>query len=347
MRDRLFAFLTPAADNNRGVNPETLPLVPIAVRIVMGIKVVGGASRTHPPFPRETRLSKKFRGILYHGSVTEHFGTLDGGNPELYHVLYTDGDEEDVDEKKCAQMAHLHNETLLSDSHTRHMNMCGLMYKIFTSAAPVAKESVFTRAKALYGSDGPDVGHPFAGKYDIVDAVFDCITVESQQQRYKFRITDSQDDRTSTSASLIDGRMRECLLPGDRLRLEVVSASLRHAQLRVPTCVGFLNDQRDKRVVVINISVLGFLHKDTKKFQARPFAVEFVHRLHRNFNLATTCSRIGDTLHSQMFGAYPLVFCAEDGLDEVTPLFLSFLIHVNSHPFTFAQSLTVSSTSLD
>ena len=167
--------------------------------------------------------------------------------------------------------------------------------------------------------------------------MFDWVSVESQQQRYKFRITDSQDDRTSTSVSLIHGHMCEYLLPGDRLRLEVVSASLRHAQLRVPTCVGFLNDQRDKHVVVINISVLGFLHKDTKKFQSRPFAVEFVHRLHRDFNLATTCSRVGDTLHCQMFGAHPLVFCAEDGLDEVTPLSVSFLIHIHviPHSFTF------------
>ena len=82
------------------------------------------------------------------------------------------------------------------------------------------------------------------------------------------------------------------------------------------------------------------IHSDkvnTKKFQSRPFAVEFVHRLHRDFNLATTCSRVGDTLHCQMFGAYPLVFCAEDGLDEVTLLSVSFLIHIHviPHSFTF------------
>ena len=235
VRDLLFAFLTPTVDNNdRRLDPEALPLVPIAARIVMGINVLGGLSRTHPPFPLQTRLYKDFGGTMYHGSVTSHRGTLDGGNPELYHVLYNDGDEEDVYEDECAQLAHLHNEALLSDGHTRHINMGGLMLKIFNSETPSSKESVFTRAHALYGSDGPDVGHPFAGKYDIVDAVFECISVDScnvdpQQQRYKFRITDTQDGCVSTSASLIDGHMCDLLLPGDRLRLEVVSASLRHA----------------------------------------------------------------------------------------------------------------------
>jgi len=110
--------------------------------------------------------------------------------------------------------------------------------------------------------------------------------------------------------------------------MEVVSATLRHAYMRVPTCVGFvdvnttdetavLNMLGRKPLAVLNVSVLGFVREDTKKFVSRPFAVAFVHLLHRYFHLATVSTCAGLTLQSKMFGAYPLVFCAEDGMVEV------------------------------
>ena len=207
---------------------------------------------------------------------------------------------------------------------------------------------MFTRAEALYGCDGPDVGHPFTGKYEIVQAVFTRREPHAGSHRYKFTISDPDDDTISTSATLKDGSMLDQLQPGDTLRLEVVSASLRHAYLRVPTCVGFVdvdtrdevavvNMLRDKPLVVLNLSVLGFVQADTEKFVTRPFAVAFVHLLRRHFHLATVSTCDGSTLQSKMFGAYPLFFCAEDGVDEVThppvrSLSLPSHTHTHTHP---------------
>ena len=301
--------------------------MPIATIIVVGINVACRRSVTDVRIHR-SHCRRDFSGTIYHVSITEYRDTLDGGTPELYHVLYSDGDEEDVDADECEQMTQLHNTTLLSDTHTRLINVCGLRYSIFTTCR---------KGFSLHNSQGivwecwSRRWTPFAGKYDIIDAVFESTSVinpnaDPPQLLYKFRITDPRDNSITTSASLIDGHMRDHLLPDDQLRLEVVSASLRHAQLRIPTCVGFVND-RDKHIAVINLSVLGFMNEDTKKFRPRPFAVAFLHRLHRSFNLATTCTQAGDTLRCQMFGAYPLVFCAEDGIDEVTPLSHSPLTH--------------------
>ena len=72
-----------------------------------------------------------------------------------------------------------------------------------------------------------------------------------------------------------------------------------------------------KPLAVLNMSVLGFVREDTKQFVPRPFAVAFVHLLHRHFHLATVSTCVGLTLQSKMFGAYPLVFCAEDDMVEV------------------------------
>ena len=133
------------------------------------------------------------------------------------------------------------------------------------------------RVEDVFGSQGPDVGHHFAGKYDIVYAIFK----EAVTQRFVFVISDPLDDEVTTSVTLNDGDMRDQLqsdcLTGDRLRLEVVSASLGHVFLRVPTCVGFLeedlNDEQTvlsmlcrKPLAVINIVVIGAIfHKDIKK----------------------------------------------------------------------------------
>ena len=80
--------------------------------------------------------------------------------------------------------------------------------------------------------------------------------------------------------------------------------------------VDVLNMVSNKPIAVIKISVLGFFNKDTHKFERRPFAVEFLHYLSRHFHLATMITTVGFTLRSKMFGAYSLMFCAEDGLDE-------------------------------
>ena len=314
VRDRLFEFLTGGAQD-----PETFPLVPLAARVVFGLHVPGGAARTYPPFPLGTPVCKTFSEVKYHGSVTEYKGTSDDGSPEYYHVVYSDGDEEDVDVTECIDMTQLHNHTVLETSHL--VSVCGLLDNIFTSAGPAPKETVFTRAATTYGSDGPDVGHPFAGKYDILDATFENLQVHSSGNRYKFVISDPDDESTSTSATLNNGTMLVHLHPGDRLRLEVVSASLRHAYLRVPTCIGFVDvDTSDevavvnmlinKPLAVINMSVLGFVRADTKKFNPRPFAVAFVHLLHRHFHLATLSTCAGLTLHSKICSvhSYPLFF---------------------------------------
>ena len=180
VRDLLFEFLLGGVQD-----PETLPLVPLAARVVLGLHV--GTARTYLPFPLGTPVCKVFQDVQYHGSVTEYRGTLADGNPEYYHVVYSDGDEEDVDAAECVDMTHLHNHTLLVTS--RHVSVCGLLDSIFTSAAPAPKETVFTRAEATYGSGGPDVGHPFVGKYDIIDATFECRHTHPTTDRYKFVIS--------------------------------------------------------------------------------------------------------------------------------------------------------------
>ena len=300
--------------------------MPLAARVVLGLHVEGGAARTCPPFPLGTPVCKIWDNVKYHGSVTEYRGTLDDGNPEHYHVVYSDGDREDVDATECVDMTYLHNRTLLETS--RHVTVCGLLDIVFMSSGPAPKETVFTRAETMYGSDGPDVGHPFAGKYDIIDATFECRQTHPTADRYKFVISDPDEESVTTSATLNDGAMLDHLHPGDILRMEVVSATLRHAYMRVPTCVGFvdvnttdetaiLNMFGRKPLAVLNMSVLGFVREDTKKFVPRPFAVAFVHLLHRHFHLATVSTCVGLTLQSKMFGAYPLVFCAEDDMVEV------------------------------
>ena len=349
VRDLLFAYLAPNADQN----PETLPLVPLAARIVLGVKVRGNPSPTCPPFPLGTSVCKDFQGVTYEGTVTEHRGTLDDGSPEYYHVVYTDGDQEDVDAKECVDMTHMYNDTLRRTP--RSIDVCGLLNQIFMSSTPLAKETVFTRAESLYGCDGPNVGHPFTGKYEIVQAIFTRHETHSGSRQYKFTISDSDDERITTSATLKDGSMIDQLQPGDRLRLEVVSASLRHAFLRVPSCVGLVkhtdeetvvNMLRHKPLAVIEISTLGFFHKDTQKFVRRPFAIDFVHMLHRHFHIATTGICAGLTLRCEMFGAYPLLFCAEDGVDEVLhhtsyPSIHPHMILLSVHPSTFPHTHTL------
>ena len=277
VRDLLFSFLKPKEPNSQNPNPETLPVVPVAACIVLG-GTTNPRSVTTPPFPLGTRVTKVFAGVPYDGEVTEHRGTLVGGDPQYYHIVYADGDEEDVDATECVNMTELYNDRIVL-----HVNMGCLLNKIFVSAVPAPKTTVFTRAEDVFGSQGPDVGHPFAGKYDIVQATFK----EAVNQRFVFVISDPQDDEVTTSATLNDKDMRDQLQSGDRLRLEVVSASLGHAFLRVPTCVGFLTADRNdeqtllnmlcrKPLAVINIAVLGFFHKDTKKFVRRPFATDFV-----------------------------------------------------------------------
>ena len=327
VRDKIFAFLDEG--------DTTLPIVPIVARVVFGVVGNEERSRTTPPFPLGTRVRKTFHGIAFNGKVTKYNGTLSDGSPQYYHVLYTDGDREDVDANECCQMARAYNDNLAQPSRTR-ISVGGILNGVFKSAIPAPKETLFNRAEAKYGSDGPSMGHPFTGKYDIIRADFDCIDTQHSSEselalhRYKFVIYDPHDESISTSATLKDGPMRDLLQSGDSLRLEVVSASLKHALLRVPTCVGFIevdcnDDQtmmdmlRRKPLAVINITSLGFFHKDTQKFVTRPFASAFVHVLHRHFHLATTCTCAGLTLRCKMFGAYPLMFCAEDGLDEVPP----------------------------
>ena len=188
-----------------------------------------------------------------------------------------------------------------------HINVCGLLYSVFLSDSPVPKETVFTRAETLYGCDGPGVGHPFAGRYDIISATFECLEPHPAADRYKFKISDPHDSSVITSATLHDGHMRTYLQAGDILRVEVVSSSLHHAQLRVPTCVGCLDvDSLDEETVthmlqrkplaVVNVLSLGFFHTDTHKFVSRPFAEAFLLLMNRHFHLSTTSTCTGITL---------------------------------------------------
>ena len=321
MRDLLFSFLSSDGDQHA----DTLPLVPVVARVVLGVQVRGGASRTYAPFPLGTRVSKLFPQGVFRGVVSAHLDTLDDGKPKFYHVVYSDGDEEDVESDECVAMTHMLNDDLLATD--RHISVCGILSHIFSSAAPAPKETVFTRAERTYGCDGPDVGHPFVGKYDIIKGVFDHHHSEDGVNNAKFTIRDPDDNTVFTSATLNRGPMLLHLQATDVLRLEVVSASLKHAFLRVSTCVGFVDVDLDdeatvtnmvsnKPIAVINIPVLGFFNKDTHKFERRPFAVEFLHHLSRHFHLATMSTTVGFTLRSKMFGAYSLMFCAEDGLDE-------------------------------
>lgn len=259
VRDLLFTYL----DDQ---DTDELPLVPIAARVVLGANVVGDPSPTCPPFPLGTKVCKDFNDVPYEGSITEYRDTLTDGSPKYYHVVYTDGDEEDVDVKECEDMTRKYNDELRKAP--RHINMCGLLSRIFVSTKPLAKENVFTRAEEMYGCDGPNVGHPFVGKYEIVQAVFTRRETHDGSHRYTFTIHDPDDDSISTSATLKDGCMVNQLQPGDSLRLEVMSASLRHAYLRVPSCIGFVDvstSRVDKPVAVINVSVLGFIHPDTER----------------------------------------------------------------------------------
>ena len=55
---------------------------------------------------------------------------------------------------------------------------------------------------------------------------------------------------------------------------------------------------------------------EVAKFVSRPFAVEFLHIMHRHFHFATMSTRSGMTLSSKLFGPYPLVFVSEDTVYE-------------------------------
>ena len=83
VRDRLFDFIE---------DPETLPIVAIAARVVFGVQTRDEQSRTYVPFPLGTRVRKDFGGTSYSGSVTEHHETLDNDEPKYYHVVYSDGE---------------------------------------------------------------------------------------------------------------------------------------------------------------------------------------------------------------------------------------------------------------
>ena len=155
VRDLLFLFLSEE-------DPNTLPLVPVAARVVLGVQVRGGASKTYAPFPLGTKVRKTFDDGEHVGTITEHRGTLDDGNPEHYHVVYSDGDQEDMDAKECVGLTHRHNDAMMR-TH-QHISVCGILAHVFSSAAPTPKETVFTRAEKYFGSDGPNVGHPFAGR---------------------------------------------------------------------------------------------------------------------------------------------------------------------------------------
>ena len=215
VRDKIFAFL------NEG--DTTLPILPVVARIVFGVVGNEERSRTTPPFPLGTRVRKVFDGIPFNGKVTEHRGTLSDGLPHYYYVVYTDGDSEDVDAQECCQMAKSFNENL---TRTR-ISVGGILDGVFKSAVPTPKETLFTRAETTYGSVGPSMGHPFAGKYDIIMANFDCIETESSSEsefelplhRYKFIIRDPHDESITTPATLKDGPMRDLLQSGDSLRL--------------------------------------------------------------------------------------------------------------------------------
>ena len=116
--------------------------------------------RTHLSHWAPAKVRKDFNGIEYNGFVTEHRGVLNDGSPLYYHVLYRDGDQEDVEAGECSVMVRLYNNSIGETS--KHITICGLLHGIFVSAVPLPKEIVFTRAKDVYGCDGPDVGHPFA-----------------------------------------------------------------------------------------------------------------------------------------------------------------------------------------
>lgn len=153
-------------------------------------------------------------------------------------------------------------------------------------------------------------------RYDIISATFDCVDVD----RYKCEVTDPHDVSVSTSATLNDGVMRQHLQSGDVLRVEVVSASIKHVFVRIPRCLGFMpascKDDLTKPIAIMDVDVFGYFNKETTKFVSRPFAVEFLHIMHRHFHFATMSTRSGMTLSSKLFGPYPLVFVSEDTVYE-------------------------------
>lgn len=188
-------------------------------------------------------------------------------------------------------------------------------------ACVLALDTVFTRALETFGSSGPDTCHPFAHRYDVVDAVFIEEVPHPQADPSlglkisKFTITDPNNPDVHTGATVDNSSILPSnLQQGDVLRLEVVSSFPTKATLTTPFAIGFMKPlDRKRSVVIIDMRVLGFVESRTDKFRARPHAVEFVLQLSRHHHLATVSPVRGVTMKSRMFGIHSVLFVAEEG----------------------------------
>ena len=62
------------------------------VKITPGVRANISKSR----WPMGTLISKQFGGVSYIGTVTRILPVTDDGDCQLWHILYDDGDEEDL-----------------------------------------------------------------------------------------------------------------------------------------------------------------------------------------------------------------------------------------------------------
>lgn len=134
-------------------------------------------------------------------------------------------------------------------------------------ACVLALDTVFTRALETFGSSGPDTCHPFAHRYDVVDAVFIEEVPHPQADPSlglkisKFTITDPNNPDVHTGATVDNSSILPSnLQQGDVLRLEVVSSFPTKATLTTPFAIGFMKPlDRKRSVVIIDMRVLGFV----------------------------------------------------------------------------------------
>lgn len=192
---------------------------------------------------------------------------------------------------------------------------------ILHSAAPAQKPHVFSHVLNTFGSSGPITCHPFARQYDIVFASFSLHTPHPTADpnlellQSKFTVTEPTDSTVNTPATCRDSRLLPSnIQEGDLIRMEVVSSSPNHAVLQIPEYIGFLGAHHPvKPVIIMSVSIFGFINKHTNKFRARPHSSEFILTLSRQYCLAAVSDRLGACCQSRLFGLHQLLFTSEEG----------------------------------
>ena len=217
--------------------------------------------------------------------------------------------------------------------------MASMIQQLRERDAPSAKETVFSLAADTFGVEGPVTCHPFARKYDIVYAVYDrdvphpTASPSLGRKQSVFVVHDPADESVITKGTLHDSRrLPSNMTSGDVVRLEVISSSPTHMQVRyahehaqthityaftqlqVPTDVSFAKSRIHNRpTIILAVEVFGFLHVNTEKFIVRPSAPEFLLQVSRHYNIATVSRVRGSTNKTGLFGMYPLLFTCEEG----------------------------------